>query len=235
MCSIKKVNYYDSYEEYEQNIPKNYQKALNEKNGIETFDTYEDYEQSVTDKNKKNHELFKIAKDISDSEKFSAYITENYKNDIDAQIEYYNTAFDSEEDRKNIYNYMIHIDNYQETKYMNYYEKIEYAKYLMKYDKANGYKILLSTPTLKSGKLDIILSKEKVQYNGNYLEYYNPSGIKVTAPLIEYKKDENGNIKEYAIKSELIDGYIKECNNYYNNIMQRTYNHFSIICKILFL
>ena len=227
MENIKRIEYHDLYEEYEKDVPDNFHQSLNKEQGIETFNTYEDYERSVVEKSNKNHEMFMIAESLCNSERFKAYITDDYKSELDKNLELYNIKFDSKEDRNNIYHYMIHIDELSETKNMGFYDKIEYAKYLMKYDKENGYKILFSTPILKSGIVDVNLNDEEVKYNGKYLEYYNPSGISVKAPLIEYRKDENGNLKEYAIEASEMDYYIMETNNYYNDIMQRTYNDYS--------
>lgn len=227
MENIKRIEYHDLYEEYEKDVPDNFHQSLNKEQGIETFNTYEDYERSVVEKSNKNHEMFMIAESLCNSERFKAYITDDYKSELDKNLELYNIKFDSKEDRNNIYHYMIHIDELSETKNMGFYDKIEYAKYLMKYDKENGYKILFSTPILKSGIVDVNLNDEEVKYNGKYLEYYNPSGISVKAPLIEYRKDENGNLKEYAIEASEMDYYIMETNNYYNKIMQRTYNDYS--------
>ena len=119
---------------------------------------------------------------------------------------------------------MTQVDEYPNTRYLSFKEKIICAKHLIQLDKEKGYRILLFTPTLKSRKLDIDLNGTEVQYQGNYLEYYNPNAINVTAPLIEYTKDERGNIKECAIKKEEIDYYITKCNQYYNTIMQKLYN-----------
>lgn len=227
MCRIKKINNFSSYEEYEKNVADNYKKYKNAITGTEVFDTYEDYEQSVAIASNKEYELSKLARKVNDIHNYSEYITDEYKSSIDKKIDYYSINFNSEEEKKYIYSYMAHIDEFPETRKLSFNDKIKCAKHLMKFDKENGYRILLSTPTMKSGTIDVDLEDTEVQYQGKYLEYYNPDGINVTAPLIEYKKDENGNIKEYAIEADKIDDYIWECSNYYNSIMQKTYNEYS--------
>lgn len=227
MCRIKKINNFSSYEEYEKNVADNYKKYKNAITGTEVFDTYEDYEQSVAIASNKEYELSKLARKVNDIHNYSEYITDEYKSSIDKKIDYYSINFNSEEEKKYIYSYMAHIDEFPETTNLSFNDKIKCSKYLMKYDKENGYRILLSTPTMKSGTIDVDLEDTEVQYQGKYLEYYNPDGINVTAPLIEYKKDENGNIKEYAIEAEKLDNYIWECSNYYNSIMQKTYNEYT--------
>ena len=226
MCRIKKVENYSSYEEYEQNVSKNFKKYIDAKNGVEIFDTYEEYEQNVAIKSQEKYQIRKFAEKAIGLRLADKYITDDYKNDIDKKLDYYTIELEKE-DKKYIYNYLIHIDNLEETKYLSFNEKIEYAKYLMKYDKETGYNILMSTPILKSGTLGINLIEEEVKYNGKYLEYFNPDGINVTAPLIEYRKDEKGNIKEYAIEAYKLDDYIMDCNKYYKSIMQKTYNKYS--------
>ena len=91
-------------------------------------------------------------------------------------------------------------------------EKIEFAKKVMDCDPQMT--LLYTTLVLKNGTIDIKLFNCDVDYNGDYLEYYNPEKVPVIAPLFKFTSDNS--FEGSYIDSKDYEAYIKNLTDYYD-------------------
>ena len=109
-------------------------------------------------------------------------------------------------------------------------DKCDIAGKVMEYDLNHDKEILYKTPVLKKGKVDSkitesksLLSKNTYTYEGEYLQYFNESGIEVIAPLQEITTTENGEIiSKNSLYGNDKQRYIEKINNYYFTIMKQS-------------
>ena len=133
-----------------------------------------------------------------------------------------------EESDKLIYYFANIYNKYNGEQDIN--QMLEESRCLMELDKNNNNYILYHTPKLINGNIKKSLwikdsEWDNLNYNGEYLEYYNEDDTSVTVPLSIITRDSKGNIISIPMDENTKDNYIKNINNYYYDIMNNYTNY----------